>query len=111
MAFNGAEYNSLRAELGRHDNACLNILGLLLAASTAIYGLVANERVLLLLPLLSVIWLVGCLVNPIWLWAERSVSLAIVATLLFLIFLVWSSLILKKYYSFSRRKHTEPSLS
>jgi len=61
MTFNDAEYNSLRTELIHHDRTCLTILGLLLTASTAIYGLVVNKDLFYLLILLSVIWYVGFL--------------------------------------------------
>lgn len=61
MKYSEAEYNCLRAELLHHDGGCLTILGLLLASSTAIYGLVADRSIFPLLIMLSIIWLVGFL--------------------------------------------------
>lgn len=61
MEFSEVEYSSLRSELIHHDGSCLNILGLLLASSTAIYGLVADRGLFPLLIMLSMIWLVGFL--------------------------------------------------
>ena len=54
-----AEYRALRTELIHYDNACLTILGLMLTASTAIYGLVSDKSIYPLLFLLSIIWSVG----------------------------------------------------
>jgi hypothetical protein len=61
MKYSEAEYTCLRAELLHHDGSCLTILGLLLASSTAIYGLVADRGVFPLLIMLSIIWLIGFL--------------------------------------------------
>lgn len=61
MKSNTAEYSALRTELIHHDSACLTILGLLLAATTAIYGVVANQQIFPLLIMLSVIWGIGFL--------------------------------------------------
>ena len=59
MEVSEAEYNSLRTEILHHDGSCLNILGLLLASSTTIYGFVAERKLYPLLIVLSVIWQVG----------------------------------------------------
>ena len=56
MKYSEVEYNSLRAELIHHDGKCLNIVGLLLASSTAIYGLVTQRQLFPLLIMLSIIW-------------------------------------------------------
>lgn len=167
MEPNKIEYTALRTELIHHDSSCLSILGLLLASSTAIYGLVANQNTFPLLLLLSIIWLIGFLyivekrasirriafyiqtcielsdstfqwetwsrhsrtnlslptvsplkiefalllivnsVNTVWLWAEGNIWLAVGATTLLLTSLVWSSLIIKKYYAFSRHNYVK----
>ena len=167
MKSNEAEYSALRTELIHHDSSCLTILGLLLAATTAIYGVVANQQIFPLLIMLSVLWGVGFLyivekratirrisfyiqtqlepsnndlsweawsrtnrsgmdlptvsplkiertllvianlVNTIWLWKSASISLAIIATVVALISLIWSQLILNRYYKFSRKNDAE----
>ena len=62
MKYNETEYSSLRTELIHHDRICLSILGILLTASTTIYGLVSQKQeILFLLIVLSVIWFVGFL--------------------------------------------------
>ncbi len=167
MQSNTAEYNALRTELIHHDSACLTILGLLLAATTAIYGVVANQQIFPLLIMLSVLWGIGFLyivekratirrisfyiqtqletsnsdlsweawsrtnrsgmdlptvsplkiertllvianlVNTIWLWISATISLAIIATVVALISLIWSQLILNRYYKFNRKNDTD----
>ncbi len=61
MKYSEVEYSYIRTELIHHDGSCLNILGLLLASSTAIYGFVAERGLFPLLIMLSLIWLVGFL--------------------------------------------------
>ncbi|MEM9502681.1 MAG: hypothetical protein AAGA01_01845, partial [Cyanobacteria bacterium P01_E01_bin.43] len=46
-------------------------------------------------------------VNTIWLWQAGSTALAIFATMVAGLSLVWSKLILDKYYKFSRGKDAE----
>ena len=55
------EYTSLRSQISHQDDACLTMVGILLGTSTAIYGLAIEKSVYSLLPILSILWVVGFL--------------------------------------------------
>ena len=55
------EYKCIRAQIGQQDQACLTLVGILLASSTAVYGLAIEKGAYSLLPILSILWVVGFL--------------------------------------------------
>ena len=55
------EYTSLRSQISHQDDACLTMVGILLGTSTAIYGLAIEKSAYSLLPILSILWVVGFL--------------------------------------------------
>lgn len=67
------EYSVIRAQILQYDQTCVTIIGILLAASTAVYGLAIKKDAYVLLPILSIIWLVGFLyISEKRFWIRRS---------------------------------------
>ncbi|MGA1841694.1 MAG: hypothetical protein ACMUIU_13810 [bacterium] len=71
--FKDTEYTFIRSQIGEQDRACLSMVGILLTSSTAIYGLAIEKQIYSLLPILSIIWVVGFLyICEKRFWIRRS---------------------------------------
>ena len=67
------EYSVIRAQILQYDQTCVSILGVLLTASTAVYGIAIEKQSFVLLPILSIIWIVGFLyISEKRFWIRRS---------------------------------------
>ena len=60
-SFLDTEYTAIRDQINQQDQACLSMVGILLASSTAVYGLAIEKGAYSLLPILSILWVVGFL--------------------------------------------------